>query len=151
MGSPIQPTIVPLIIDNQPVQPKTCSIVTNWSSNLQAEYVQYVSATPEYAGAAVESSQAAFRSWSQTLPRIRRNILQKTASLMRENMAELIKVQVEETNCPESWATNNVNLSALHLEEIAGRITTALTGDLPVSQVRYTNSRSSAKFILAFT
>lgn len=137
MGSLTQSDVIPLIIDNQPVKPNGCSVVTNWSSNLNAEYAQYISATPADAVAAVESSQAAFRSWSQTLPRTRRNILQKTASLMRESMAELVKVQMEETSCPEFWAASNVNLAALHLEEIAGRITAALTGDLPVSQVRY--------------
>ena len=139
--------VIPLIIDNQPIHPKGSAIVTNWSSNLNTEYAQYVSAIPEAAVAAAESAQMAFRSWSQTLPRTRRNILQSTAALMRENLAELVKIQMEETNCPEMWAANNVILSALHLEEIAGRITTALTGDLPVSQVRYTllhSGRSSS-------
>ena len=142
MGSLAQLPVIPLIIDNQPVHPKGSAIVTNWSSNLNTEYVQYVSAIPEAAVAAAESAQVAFRLWSQTLPRTRRNILQRTAALMRENLAELVKIQMEETNCPEMWATNNVNMSALHLEEVAGRITTALTGDLPVSQVRYTLSHS---------
>ena len=148
MGSLAQLPVIPLIIDNQPVHPKGSAIVTNWSSNLNTEYAQYVSAIPEAAVAAAESAQVAFRSWSQTLPRTRRNILQRTAALMRENLAELVKIQMEETNCPDMWATNNVNLSALHLEEIAGRITTALTGHLPVSQVRYTlpHSGTSSSF-----
>lgn len=140
MGSLAQLPVIPLIIDNQPVQPNGSEVVINWSSNLNTEYVKYVSATPEAAVAAAESAQVAFQSWSQTLPRTRRNILQRTAALMRENLAELVKIQMEETNCPEMWATNNVNMSALHLEEIAGRITTALTGDLPLSQVRFTLS-----------
>jgi acyl-CoA reductase-like NAD-dependent aldehyde dehydrogenase len=62
-------------------------------------------------------------------------VLQKTAALIRENTAELMKLQIEETNCPEAWAAFNINLAAFHLEEIAGRITTALTGDIPVIQV----------------
>ena len=138
MGSLAQLPVIPLIIDNKPFHPKFSAIVTNWSSNLNTEYAQYVSVIPEVAVAAAESAQAAFRSWSQTLPKTRRDILQRTAALMRENLSELVKIQMEETNCPEIWASNNVTMSAVHLEEIAGRITTALTGDLPVSQVRYT-------------
>lgn len=126
---------LPLIIDNKPVQPERSHIVTNTSANLKADYVRYVSATPENAIAAVESAQTAFSSWSQSLPRVRRTILQKTAALIRENTAELVKLQIEETNCPETWAMFNITLAALHLEEIAGRITSALSGDIPVIQV----------------
>ena len=136
MGSLGALKTLPLIIDNKPVHPSSSTVVTNTSSKLNADYVKFVSATPEDAIAAVESSQAAFRTWSQTLPRTRRTILQKTAALIRENTAELMKLQVEETNCPEAWAAFNVNLAALHLEEIAGRITSALAGEIPVIQVR---------------
>ncbi|OQV10699.1 hypothetical protein CLAIMM_14662 [Cladophialophora immunda] len=125
---------LPLIIDNKAVEPAGSAVATNTSSKLNAEYVRYVSATPEDAVAAVESAQKAFHPWSQSLPRTRRTILQKTAALIREYAAELIKLQVEETNCPETWAAFNVNIAALHLEEIAGRITTVLTGDIPVVQ-----------------
>ncbi|EXJ63279.1 uncharacterized protein A1O5_11600 [Cladophialophora psammophila CBS 110553] len=125
---------LPLIIDNKAVLPAGSAVVTNASSNLKTDYIKYVSATPEDAVAAVESAQTAFRSWSASLPRTRRTILQKTATLIRENEAELIKLQVEETNCPEAWAAFNINIAALHLEEMAGRITTALTGDIPVVQ-----------------
>ncbi len=135
MGSLASLKTLPLIIDNKPVHPKGSHITTNTSAKLKTDYVKYVSATPEDAIAAVESSQAAFRSWSQSLPRTRRNILQKTAALLRENTAELMKLQIEETNCPEVWAAFNVNLAALHLEEIAGRITAALSGEIPVIQV----------------
>ncbi|KIX97418.1 uncharacterized protein Z520_06870 [Fonsecaea multimorphosa CBS 102226] len=128
------PNTLPLIIDNKPVQPAGSAVVTNASSKLKAHYVRYVSATPEDAVAAVESAQTAFRVWSQSLPRTRRTILQKTAALIREHASELVKLQVEETNCPQPWAAFNINIAALHLEEIAGRITTALTGDIPVVQ-----------------
>jgi acyl-CoA reductase-like NAD-dependent aldehyde dehydrogenase len=135
MGSLSSLKTLPLIIDNKAIEPRNSQIVTNTSSKLKMDYVKYVCAAPEDAIAAIESSQAAFRTWSQTLPRTRRAILQKTAALIRENTAELITIQMEETNCPEIWAVFNVNLAALHLEEIAGRITTSLAGDLPVIQV----------------
>ncbi|KIW90911.1 uncharacterized protein Z519_08694 [Cladophialophora bantiana CBS 173.52] len=81
---------LPLIIDNKAVSPAGPAVVTNTSSYLKTDYVRYVSATPEDAVAAVESAQTAFRSWSQSLPRMRRTILEKTATLIRENEAELI-------------------------------------------------------------
>lgn len=126
--------LLPLIIDNQPVHPAGAEVVTNKSYKLKKDYSQYVSASVKDAVAAVDSSKRAFTSWSQWPPRQRREILQKTAALIRENAAEMARIQVEETNCPEMWAEFNINWAALHLEEIAGRITSALTGDIPVVQ-----------------
>lgn len=132
MTSPLQ--LLPLLIDNEPVIPTEAIVETTYSTFTKASYVQYVSATAANAITAVESSQTAFKSWSTSLPRNRRTILQKTANLIRENAEELTKLQVTETNCTELWASNNIEWAALHLEEIAGRITSALTGDIPVIQ-----------------
>ena len=126
---------LPLVIDNQPVQPADSIVVTNHSNHTKSEYVKYVSASVKDAIAAVESSQVAFRSWSQSPANLRREILQKTATLIRENSAELIKIQIEETNCPQQWAVFNVNLAVSHLEEMSGRITSVLAGEIPVVQV----------------
>lgn len=125
---------IPLIIDNKPVEPPTAAVVTNYSANLKLDYVKYISANVDQAVAAADSSHVAFQTWSQTPPRVRRDILMKTASLLRETIAELSKIQVEETNCPEQWAATNVHWAALHLEEIAGRITSVLVGEIPVVQ-----------------
>ncbi|KIX03804.1 uncharacterized protein Z518_07357 [Rhinocladiella mackenziei CBS 650.93] len=125
---------LPLIIDNEPVHPADAPIVTNYSNNTKSDYIKYVSASAKDAIAAAESSQVAFRSWSQSLPRVRREILQKTAALIRENAGELIRTQMEETNCSEFWAKFNTHMAVLHLEEMSGRITSVLTGDIPVVQ-----------------
>ena len=125
---------IPLIIDNKPLQPDGSTVVTTYSTNTKSDYVKYVSAKVEDAVAAAESSETAFRSWSQSLPRVRREIFQKTASLLRETADELSKIQVEETNCPEFWARVNVHWAALHLEEMSGRITSVLSGEIPVVQ-----------------
>jgi acyl-CoA reductase-like NAD-dependent aldehyde dehydrogenase len=125
---------IPIIIDNKSLQPPESAIVTTYSTHTKSEYVKYVSASVKDAIAAADSSQVAFKSWSQSLPRVRREILQKTAALLRENAVELAKIQVEETNCPEFWAIANVHWSALHLEEMSGRITSVLTGQIPVVQ-----------------
>jgi acyl-CoA reductase-like NAD-dependent aldehyde dehydrogenase len=129
---------LPIIVDNKPLpQRKDSIIVTNTSNNLKAEYVRYVSASEADAIAAVESSQKAFESWSQTPPRVRRKILQDTAALYRENAGELTRLQIEETNCPPQWAAFNIDIAANHLEEVAGRITSAMTGDIPALQVGF--------------
>lgn len=125
---------IPIIIDNKPLQPTESTIGTTYSTHTNSDYVKYVSVSVKDAIAAADSSQIAFRSWSQSLPRVRREIFQKTATLLRENAAELTKIQVEETNCPEFWAAINVHWAALHLEEMGGRITSALTGQIPVVQ-----------------
>ena len=126
--------ILPLIIDNRPAQRYESPIVTNYSSNTKADYIRYVSACSVDARAAVESAQTAFKSWSKTMPAARRSILLRTAALVRENAQEFIQIQVSETNCTEVWAGHNITWAALHLEEMAARITSALTGDLPVVQ-----------------
>ncbi|KEF53097.1 uncharacterized protein A1O9_11005 [Exophiala aquamarina CBS 119918] len=125
---------IPIIIDNKPLQPIESTIATTYSTYLKSEYVKYVSASVNDAVTAADSSQVAFRSWSQSLPRVRREIFQKTAGLLREHAAELAKIQVEETNCPECWAAINIHWAALHLEEMCGRITSVLTGQIPVVQ-----------------
>lgn len=125
---------LPLIIDQKEVYPQSSQVVTNFSHQLNTDYVAYTSATVEDAIAAAESSQEAFQSWSNSLPRDRRNILQKTARLVRENVEELVKIQMEETNSLEFWARNAVEWTAAHLEEIAGRITSAMEGEIPVIQ-----------------
>jgi acyl-CoA reductase-like NAD-dependent aldehyde dehydrogenase len=125
---------LPLIINNQPVRPPNSPVVTTYSTKTKEDYIQYVSATPDDAVNAVESSYTAFKSWSKTQPRVRQNILRKTAALIHQHAQELIQIQVTETNCPELWAKNNVLWAAMHLEEMAARITSVLTGELPVVQ-----------------
>lgn len=124
--------LLPLIIDNKPVKPADAVIETTYSTFTKANYVQYISARATDAISAVDSSLQAFKSWSTSLPSQRRSILQKTAALIRENGEQLVKLQVTETNCTELWASANVTRAADHLEEIAGRITSALQGDIPM-------------------
>lgn len=124
--------MLPIIIDNKPYQDRDAHITTNHSAHLKAPYAEYQSATASSTNAACSSSLDAFKSWSRTPPTLRRGILQKTAALVRENAAELVRLQIEETNCSQQWAERNVEWSALHLEEMAGRITSVLSGELPV-------------------
>jgi acyl-CoA reductase-like NAD-dependent aldehyde dehydrogenase len=126
--------ILPLIIDNEPVHPDGARVATTTSTNTNGPYVKYVSASVYEAVRAVESSHKAFLSWSRTQPHVRSGILRQVAALLRENAQELVQLQVAETNCPELWGRINVLWAALHLEEMAGRITSALMGELPVVQ-----------------
>jgi acyl-CoA reductase-like NAD-dependent aldehyde dehydrogenase len=128
--------LLPLIIDNKPFISADAVTKSTYSTHLKADFVQYISATAADAIAAVDSSQRAFKSWSTSLPSTRRAILQRTAALLSEDLEQLVKLQVNETNCTEMWATNNVRWAAAHLEEVAGKITSALKGDIPVIQTQ---------------
>lgn len=68
--------------------------------------------------------------WRRVSAEARRHILLGIAHLYNKRRAELIEAQVAETNCPLSWAEQNVNLSIRYLKEIASRIT-SLCGEIP--------------------
>ncbi|ETN45315.1 uncharacterized protein HMPREF1541_09146 [Cyphellophora europaea CBS 101466] len=125
---------LPLMIDNAPHDDPSATIITNHSAHLSVPYSTYTSCTPSVAAVAAASSQRAFKTWSLTTPSSRRAILQKTAALVLTHQDELVRLQVEETNCPAQWAMQGVIWAAAHLEEMAARITTVLSGELPVVQ-----------------
>ncbi|KPI43448.1 Salicylaldehyde dehydrogenase [Cyphellophora attinorum] len=126
---------LPLIIDNKPYTADTTTKThTHYSANLSADYCTYTSATPTSAQAAAASSFKAFQTWRNTTHIQRRSILQKTAALLRENQEEFSQIYVTETNCAPLWAALNIQWSAAHIEEMAGRITSVMSGELPLLQ-----------------
>jgi acyl-CoA reductase-like NAD-dependent aldehyde dehydrogenase len=126
---------LPLIIDNKPYTTDTTTKThTHYSANLSADYCTYTSASPASAQAAATSSLAAFQTWRNTTHIQRRTILQKTAALLRENQEEFSQIYVTETNCAPLWAALNIQWSAVHLEEMASRISAVMSGELPLLQ-----------------
>lgn len=123
-------TVVPLIINGKeetgtstfdvvsPYTGKTC-----WTA---------ASATPEDAIRAVEAAQAAFESWSQTKPTVRRDILLRAADILESRLEEYAQIMRTEMGADKAASQGFVvPLGVRLLRDIAGRIT-SICGSVPV-------------------
>lgn len=88
-------------------------------------------ADSQAASAAADSSNLAFDEWRHTPAAVRRKIILRAADIIDRRREELISVQIEETSCTRTWAEFNIQYTLNALPEIASRITTACTGELP--------------------
>jgi acyl-CoA reductase-like NAD-dependent aldehyde dehydrogenase len=121
---------LPLIINGKEVEttkhfpvisPGTAKIIWNGPA-----------ATREQAVSAVEAASSAFRTWSNTGVEQRRQILLKAADLVESRVEELAGYMNDETAADGHFAAMTIQGSAHLLREIAGRITSALTGSVPI-------------------
>jgi vanillin dehydrogenase len=77
----------------------------------------------------VAAASAAFETWSQTGPGLRRALLLKAADLMESRTNDFIKLMLEETGATAPWAGFNVHLAAGILREAAS-LTTQIAGEV---------------------
>jgi acyl-CoA reductase-like NAD-dependent aldehyde dehydrogenase len=77
----------------------------------------------------VTAASAAFETWSQTGPGLRRALLLKAADLMESRADDFIKLMLEETGATAPWAGFNVHLAAGILREAAS-LTTQIAGEV---------------------
>jgi acyl-CoA reductase-like NAD-dependent aldehyde dehydrogenase len=77
----------------------------------------------------VAAATAAFPSWSETGPGLRRALLLKAADLLEGRVADFTRTMLEETGATAPWAGFNVHLGAGILREAAA-LTTQITGDV---------------------
>jgi vanillin dehydrogenase len=77
----------------------------------------------------VAAAAAAFESWSQTGPGLRRALLLKAADVMESRTDDFIKLMLEETGATAPWAGFNVHLAAGILREAAS-LTTQIAGEV---------------------
>jgi acyl-CoA reductase-like NAD-dependent aldehyde dehydrogenase len=77
----------------------------------------------------VAAASAAFETWSQTGPGLRRALLLKAADLMESRSNDFIKLMLEETGATAPWAGFNVHLAAGILREAAS-LTTQIAGEV---------------------
>jgi acyl-CoA reductase-like NAD-dependent aldehyde dehydrogenase len=77
----------------------------------------------------VAAASAAFETWSQTGPGLRRALLLKAADLMETRTDDFIKLMLEETGATAPWAGFNVHLAAGILREAAS-LTTQIAGEV---------------------
>lgn len=86
-------------------------------------------ATVNDAIAAVDAAAAAFPDWSQTTPRIRREVLSKAADILIEKTPLFVDAMISEIGAAADWARFNVKLAAEMLHDAAG-MTTQITGEI---------------------
>lgn len=123
--------IVPLWIDGAPAKSAKEAKFPVYSSARQKNVFLAQSADIESAVKAAESVEKAFESWKKTPAAARRKIVLRYVELVQERAAELIQVQIEETSCSEAWAKFNIDYTVGMINEVAARITTACTGEVP--------------------
>jgi acyl-CoA reductase-like NAD-dependent aldehyde dehydrogenase len=123
--------IVPLWINGLPAKASPEATFPVYSSRQQKKVYLAQSADVPAAILAAESAQNAFRGWRYTPAVQRRNIILRLAALLKERKDQLVRLQIEETSCSETWASFNIVYTLNMLGEIAARITTVCTGEVP--------------------
>jgi acyl-CoA reductase-like NAD-dependent aldehyde dehydrogenase len=114
--------VVPLLIDNQFVETAIKFDVTSPKSTQVIH--QSSGASVDDANRAVAAAQAAFPSWSNSKPAVRREILWRAADIMQSRKDELIRYHTEETGSVVQWAELDMFLGVALLREVAGRVPT---------------------------
>ena len=122
---------VPLWIDGAPAAASPEATFPVYSSQQQKNVYLSQSANPDAAMSAVASAEKALKKWKTIPASQRRHILLRVVELLEERQEDLVKLQIEETSCSETWARFNIVYTVNMLSEIAARITTACTGELP--------------------
>lgn len=124
--------VVPLWINGQEVLTSTTFDVI--SPNTNEICWKSASATKEDALRVVEAAQAAFPSWSNTKPTIRRDILLKAADLLEARAEENGGFFMAEIGSDAGATMGFIVPTAISmLRDIAGRIT-SICGSVPVCQ-----------------
>lgn len=131
-------TVIPLWINGQEETTSSSFDVISPSNNEVCWTA--TSATKEDALRAIASAEAAFPSWSETKPVVRRDILLKAATLLEERTQEYAGFMQTEMGAEMGVAAFFVMPLAFQmLKDIAGRIT-SICGSVPVCQEKGTSA-----------
>ncbi|OAP65062.1 hypothetical protein AYL99_01034 [Fonsecaea erecta] len=126
--------VVPCWINGKPI-PLDPGRLIEVHSSAQGKLVHYAQgASVDDATAAVQVAAETFKTFKRVPYQERRALLWKVADILDSRVDELARYQVEETSCPEAWASFNVTLAARAVREMAANITIACTGEIPPSQ-----------------
>ncbi|CAI7637482.1 unnamed protein product [Penicillium pancosmium] len=125
-----KPSVVPLWINGRSAAASP-AVTFPISLDEQGNTASAQSADVEAAQLAAAAAKKAFEQWRLSSPTFRRDILLRAAGLLDSRRAELVALQVLETNCAEAWAQFNIDNSINNMREIAARITSACTGSIP--------------------
>lgn len=117
----------------QPLEPSRFLQVTNAREDRVVHFAQGADAAD--ARAAVDAAAEAFKTWRYSRHNERREMLLRAAYIMDSKKEGLAAAQVLETSCTFEYARFMPVLASGILREIAGCITSALTGSLPPMDV----------------
>ena len=120
---------VPLLINGEEVATGTTFDVVNPGTGETVFKAHGASAAD--AKAAVDAAAKAFPSWSKTKPNERRALFFKAAQLMRERVAEVTKLQVNETAVSEGFAGGFQGAVSVGMLEECGSRTSSIEGAVP--------------------
>lgn len=123
--------VVPLWIGGSPVASCTGTRFPVHSAAQNKDVYLAESASKESANNAAEAAEHAFKSWRISSAASRREILERMTVIIQQRQEQLIRLQMEETSCSETWARFNITYTVKMLKEIAARVTQACSGDLP--------------------
>jgi acyl-CoA reductase-like NAD-dependent aldehyde dehydrogenase len=121
-------TIIPLWIDNNPIQTPSPFPVTQASTSSVVHHA--CSASPDDAIHAADSSKKAFQTWRKSTHVTRRDLILRVADYFQSNLSIFVSAQMLETSCTKAWATQNVNGSISYLREIAAQVS-SVCGVIP--------------------
>ncbi|KAJ5781125.1 hypothetical protein N7457_006285 [Penicillium paradoxum] len=124
---------VPLLINGrEETTPKTFPVTSPYTNTT---IWNASAATPEDAIRAVEAADAAFPSWSQTKPTVRRDILLKAADLLEARLETNAEYMRQEMGADVGASAGFVvPLAVRMLREVASRIT-SICGSVPVVEM----------------
>ncbi|KAL2369904.1 NAD-dependent aldehyde dehydrogenase [Blastomyces gilchristii SLH14081] len=120
---------IPLLLDNQPVI--TADSFDVISPNTGAVVYKCSSTSVAHAVRAVDSANAAFKSWAKVKPSARRDIFLKVIEIYERRKEELIGYAQEETGSSRMFAEFNWGLGHNLLKDVTGR-TLSTAGTVPV-------------------
>jgi acyl-CoA reductase-like NAD-dependent aldehyde dehydrogenase len=121
---------VPLLIDGKELTTSTTFDVINPSTGKKVWASS--SASKDDVLSAISAAEKAFRAWKKTKPAERRTILLKAADLLESRTADSVKYIAEETGAVGPFVDFICQATVELLRDVAGRISQALQGDLPV-------------------
>jgi acyl-CoA reductase-like NAD-dependent aldehyde dehydrogenase len=121
--------IVPLFIDGTQCT-DTGGTFPVFSNEHQRELFLAESANPTTATAAADAAAKAFRIWKHTPWAIRRDILLRTADIIKAREVDLKEMMRAETSCTTAFAAFGIEFTTACIREIASRIS-SMVGEVP--------------------
>jgi acyl-CoA reductase-like NAD-dependent aldehyde dehydrogenase len=124
--------VVPLQINGKDVT--TSKTIDIYSPTAGKVIHKASSASVDDARQAVEAAQAAFESWADTPPSVKRDIFLKAANLLEARAEEVGKWEEEEVGATTFYASGfDVPTAVNGLRDVAGRIS-SIAGSVPALQ-----------------
>jgi acyl-CoA reductase-like NAD-dependent aldehyde dehydrogenase len=123
---------VPLLINGKEVSTSTIFDVTSPSNSKKLWECSSVSKSEAHD--AISAAASALPAWSKTKPSFRRDILLRAADLFEKQTENAHSYMKQETGAVEAHCKFNTDTTLEMFRDVAGRIVSALQGEIPVCQ-----------------